>query len=135
MTKPYSQEIKMQTANSRATLSILLAFIILGVCLGILMIMSRQTDFVRAQSLQDRVFKQDEPNPANKYFFSEETPLGGWLAQADFDISQTHDPDVPAVIAGIRSYVGKGNWLKQLMIQSVVLNNHTAKSVSAVKFG
>jgi hypothetical protein len=67
----------MQTANTRPTLSNLIAFIILGVCLGLLAIMSLQTDFVIAQSPQDHIFNQDkEPNPTNKYFFSEETPLG-----------------------------------------------------------
>lgn len=40
----------MQTANTRPTLSNLIAFIILGVCLGLLAIMSLQTDFVIAQS-------------------------------------------------------------------------------------
>jgi hypothetical protein len=77
----------------------------------------------------------DKPGPENGYKFSEATPSGNWLAQADLDISQTHDPDVPVVLAGIRSYVGKGNWLKQLMIESVVLNSHTFQTVSAVKFG
>lgn len=45
------------------------------------------------------------------------------------------NPDIPVVIAGIKSYVGKGNWRKQLMIESVVLKNRTLQAVLAVSFG
>lgn len=92
----------------------------------------------RANS-QDPVHKltatKDKPGPENAYHFSDETPSGDWLAQPDIDFLQSNNPDIPVVIAGIKSYVGKGNWLKQLMLESVVLKNRTFHSVSKVKFG
>jgi len=67
----------MQTPSGRPTLSNFIAFVILGICAGLLMIMSLQSDFVRAQTAADHIFNQDkQPNPTNKYFFSEATPLG-----------------------------------------------------------
>jgi hypothetical protein len=52
---------------------------------------------------------------------------------ADFDINQTHDPTIPVVIAVIKSYVGKGNWRKHLMIERIVLKNRTSKAIKTYK--
>lgn len=87
---------------------------------------------------------QDRPNikvedervsPANNYGFSEATPFGSWSAQADIDTTQLDDPHVPVVIAGFRVYAGKGDWGKQLMIQSVTVTNRSSKAVAKVKLG
>jgi len=75
------------------------------------------------------------PTAANNYGFSEPSPAGDWVVRADFDISQSNDPDVPVVLAGIRMYGGKGAWQKQLMIESVTLSNRTQKQIQEVKLG
>jgi len=125
----------MPTALSRVPLSSLLAFLILALCLGILTIAALQNDLVRGQSSRNSASIRETPNPDNNYLFTEATPGGDWLAQSDFDISQTNDSEIPVVIAGARTYMGKGKWQKQLMIQEVVLKNHTDKRVSAITFG
>jgi hypothetical protein len=54
---------------------------------------------------------------------------------ADFDLSQIDNSDIPVVIVGIRSYVGKGNWRKHIMIESVVLKNRSVKALKAFRLG
>jgi hypothetical protein len=69
------------------------------------------------------------------YGFSEITPPGKWSAVAEFDVSQTNDPDIPVVIVGLGSYAGKGAWAKQLMVDNVTLRNRTQKQLRSVKLG
>jgi len=116
-------------ANGIICLTVLTGF------LAVLGINIRHTDFVSAQETKDSK-KEQRPKPENNYLFSESPPLGDWLFEsADMDIAQTHDPNNPVVIAGIRSYVGKGNWRKHLMIESIVLKNRTSKTIRAFKLG
>lgn len=111
--------------------------VLLGVLpgfLGVLIIQAYSVDIVRAQA--DKSAAQEKtPSPANNYLFSETTPSGDWLAQAEFDMFQTTDPNTPVVIAAIRSYIGKGDFRKHLMIESVVLKNRTAKAIRGFKLG
>lgn len=79
--------------------------------------------------------EDERVSPANNYGFSEITPLGAWSAQADIDRAQLDDPNVPVVVAGLRIYAGKGDWRKQLMIQSVTVSNRSLKAVAKVKLG
>ena len=79
--------------------------------------------------------EDERVSPANNYGFSETTPVGAWSAQADIDTAQLDDPQVPVVVAGFRIYAGKGDWRKQLMIQSVTVTNRSSKAVSKVKLG
>lgn len=97
----------------------------------------RHAKFVSAQeSGASKKEQRPKPGPENNYFFSEHGPAGDWLFEsADMDIAQAHDPNNPVVIAGIRSYVGKGNWRKHLMIESIVLKNRTSKTIRAFKLG
>ncbi|MBA3356981.1 MAG: hypothetical protein H0U18_13790 [Pyrinomonadaceae bacterium] len=98
------------------------------------MLKPQSQNFVKAQS--DQGLEQTEkPSAANNYGFSERSPSGDWVVRADFDVFQSNNPDVPVVLSGIRSYTGKGAWLRQLMIESVILNNRTAKPVERVKLG
>ena len=106
---------------------------ILITCFGFLLLISGRSSSSNLQGNQ--TFVRDKPRPENAYRFSDSTPAGEWMAQPDIDTVQSNDPDSPVVIAGIRSYMGKGNWKKQLMIESVVLKNHTPQTVSAVRFG
>ena len=69
------------------------------------------------------------------YGFSEATPPGDWAAIAEFDVSQTSDPDVPVVIVGLSSYSGKGQWAKQLMVDEVSLRNRSPNPVRFVRLG
>lgn len=105
---------------------------------GFALLMVR-TSRSNAISLQDSTNKAaphpDKPTPQNGYRFSDVTPSGDWLAQPDADVLQSSNPQNPVVIAGLRSYVGKGNWRKQLMIDSVILKNQTSRSVKAVRLG
>lgn len=75
------------------------------------------------------------PTVANNYGFSEPSPAGNWVVRADIDLSQSDNPDVPVVLAGIRMYGGKGAWRKQLMIESATLSNRTHKQIQAIKLG
>lgn len=82
------------------------------------------------------------PKPAKKqreilppYGFTEITPAGKWHAAADFDISQTHDPDVPVVIVAMSSYAGKGAWAKQFMVDEVTIKNNSSNPIKSVRLG
>lgn len=94
---------------------------------------SHWENLIEAQGHQTS--NQNKRSPENNYGFSEEAPEGDWSAQTDIDVAQSNDPNVPVVIAGIRSYAGKGKWRKHVMLESVVLKNHSDKAVRAVKFG
>ncbi len=119
------------TSNARLFLDIgLSAFAML---LALTLISSARVDLVKAQS--KKISDQEKQSPSNNYGFSEEAPSGDWSAQSDIDVSQSDDPNVPVVIAGIRSYAGKGRWGKHVMVESVVLKNQTEKAVEGVKFG
>lgn len=69
------------------------------------------------------------------YGFSEATPPGRWAAIAEFDVTQTNDPDIPVVIVGLASYAGKGEWAKQLMVDDVTLRNRSGNLIESVKLG
>ncbi len=91
---------------------------------------NRSVQDKRANKVED-----ERVSPANNYGFSESTPVGVWSARADIDTTQVNDPYVPVVIAGVRTYAGKGNWGKQLMIQGVTLKNRGPKAIAKVKLG
>lgn len=114
----------------------LFVLLVLTAGFGYLMVGASQSS---STDLQDQARKtestSDKPGPENGYKFSEASPTGDWLAQADIDVIQSNDPNNPVVIAAIRSYVGKGSWRKQLMIESVTLKNRTTKSVKAIRLG
>jgi len=78
---------------------------------------------------------QERSAIANNYGFSEATPPGNWSATAVFDLEQVHDPRLPAVIVGIRSYAGKGKWGKQLMVDTVTVKNQSETPIDSVKLG
>jgi hypothetical protein len=42
---------------------------------------------------------------------------------------------MPVIIVAIRTYVGKGNWRKHQMIESIVLKNRSPKAIAAFKLG
>lgn len=88
----------------------------------------------RAQSTSEPT-KERKKTVLPPYGFSEITPPGQWSAVAEFDVSQTNDPDIPVVIVGLGSYAGKGAWAKQLMVDNVTLRNRTEKQITAVKLG
>lgn len=109
-----------------------LFFIIIVCCFIAILVTPTQLDFARAQL--GKGANPERLSAANNYGFSETTPSGDWVAQADFDIFQSND-SMPVVLAGIRTYTGKGAWRKQLMIESVTLKNQSQKSIDAVKLG
>lgn len=120
-----------ETAKSLA--KVIFALLLVTGCLGMLIIKARDVDFVLAQAKKNP--KEDKrPSPENNYLFSEATPAGDWLGQAEFDISQ-YDPKMPVIIVGIRSYVGKGNWRKHLMIESIVLKNRSPNAIKSFRLG
>lgn len=83
---------------------------------------------------QQKKYAEDPPGPDNHYHFTEPTPAGEWLFRtANFDIEQTNDPSVPAVIAGIRLYTGTGEWRKHLMIESLVLKSRVSIPVTQIR--
>ena len=107
---------------------------ILSACLAGLAITARRGIPALAQRTEDS--KKKKPRAENNYLFTEQTPGGTWLFEAaDFDFEQTHDPSLPVVIAAIRSYVGRGNWRKHLMIESIVLKNRTTKTIRDFRLG
>lgn len=74
------------------------------------------------------------PGPENNYYFSEAGPAGDWFFRgADFDINQTANASLPVVIGGLSMYMGKGNWLRHLMIESIVLRNRSGKPIEAFR--
>jgi hypothetical protein len=104
-------------------------------CFGTLIVNSSQPSYASTQEPVRKLnMTRGTPLPENAYHFSEATPAGDWVAQPDIDIFQSNNPDIPVVIAGVRSYVGKGNWRKQLMLENVVLKNRTPQAVKAVRF-
>lgn len=109
-----------------------LFFITIVSCFVAIWVTPTQLEFAHAQWSQGA--NRERPNAANNYGFSEATPSGDWVAKADFDIFQSHD-SMPVVLAGIRTYNGKGAWRKQLMIESVTLKHQSQKSIDAVKLG
>ena len=92
---------------------------------------------VQEQRPRAKKVKVEDPriSPINNYGFSESTPFGTWSVRVEMDQTQSPDPYVPVVVASLRSYAGKGNWGKQLMIESVTLKNRTDRTVAAVKLG
>ena len=114
-----------------------LARIALGVITltGVIVLLTLNSNKPRTVAQISRPMKPNKPLPENNYFFTELTPAGDWLAEPDFDITQTHDPTVPGVIAAIRSYVGKGNWRRHLMIESIVLKNRLPVAISKFRLG
>jgi hypothetical protein len=135
----------LSTANSKLYRSGFLLFGAIGL-LGLVLLQEPSPSFVESTEAKASAARKanqkarndaqaERESPANNYGFSNSTPSGNWSAQADIDLSQTNDPNVPVVIAGLRSYAGKGNWQKQLMIQSVILKNNTPNTVRSVKLG
>lgn len=121
--------------NSLTRFGKLLVCAVLIGCFGFLLLESDPSQANPQNPVRKPTPTKDKPRPDNAYHFSDPTPSGDWLGQPDIDILQSNNPDIPVVIAGIKSYVGKGNWRKQLMLESVVLKNRTFQAVSAVKFG
>jgi hypothetical protein len=117
----------MSKATSNTRLSLGLGLCAFAILLGLVRINSAPVDLVKAQS--DKVSNQDKRSPANNYGFSEEAPGGDWSAQSDIDVTQSNDPNVPVVIAGIRSYAGKGKWGKHVMVERSLLRT-TLKKLS-----
>jgi len=78
--------------------------------------------------------QRPQPGPDNNYYFSEPGPAGNWFFRgADFDTNQTNNASLPVVIGGVTMYMGKGNWLKYLMIESIVLVNRSGKPIKAFR--
>ena len=74
-----------------------------------------------------------KPAPENRYFFTDPTPSGEWSARVETDPDQRVDPYAPVAVVSVRSYAGKGQWGRQLMIESISLKNRTAGKISGVK--
>ena len=74
-----------------------------------------------------------KPTPENRYFFTDPTPFGEWTARVETDPDQRVDLYAPVAVASIRSYAGKGQWGRQLMIESISLKNRTIGKISGVK--
>lgn len=124
----------MSSTNQKVHVSPFVLLTLFTFLLFAIMVKPNHGNLASAQWDQD--FNLDKaPNAGNNYGFSEASPLGDWVVRADFDVFQSNDPDVPVVLAGIRTYTGKGAWRKQLMIEGVTLNNRTPKVIQAVKFG
>jgi hypothetical protein len=113
----------------------MLCLFLLAGFVTVLIIKGRKANLVSAQATKNQK-EERRPKSDNNYLFSEPPPLGNWLFQAaDIDTDQTHDPTLPVVIAAIRSYVGKDNWRKHLMIESIVLKNRTDKAIRDYRLG
>jgi hypothetical protein len=122
---------------------LLLILLVAGVLISATLLLAARANENR---LTDRVLQEVEP-PATQttkvhkkrilppYGFSETTPQGSWAAIAEFDISQTDDPNTPVVIVGLASYGGKGQWAKQVMVDEVTVRNRTSNFVKSVKLG
>jgi len=88
---------------------------------------------VLAQS-DKAVTQRPRPGPENNYYFSEPGPAGNWFFPgADFDTNQTNNANLPVVIGGLTMYMGKGDWLRHLMIESIVLRNRSGKPIKAFR--
>jgi len=99
------------------------------------LVVKRHADFVLPEA-NANANQNQRPGPENNYFFSEPTPSGDWFFRgADFDIQQAHDDRNPVGIGGITSYMGKGNWLRHLMIESIVLINRQPTPITGFKLG
>src|SRR6266536_3494706 len=96
---------------------IILGLVLLVSCLGFLIIKARHVDLASAQETKKpKEDQRPKPKPENNYFFTEHGPVGDWFFEsADMEL-QSRDPNIPVVIGGIRSYMGRGDWLKHLMI-------------------
>ena len=87
-----------------------------------------------AQSLEEKT-KQHKKEIPPPYGFSEQTPPGDWAAIAEFDVNQKDDPYAMAIIVGLASYGGKGQWAKQLMVQDVTIRNRSTSVIKSIKLG
>lgn len=65
----------MLKENAKGLARLVVAVIIVGSFIGILIINARRADFVLAQA-NERLEKNQRPNPENNYLFSEATPSG-----------------------------------------------------------
>lgn len=127
----------MQTINSRATLPNLIAFIILGVCLGVLIVISLQTNFVRAQSQRSdpRIVNGkrlvDKEAPSERTSFTENGPPGRWSGSIIPD--QTRDSsNSPVVVIGNSTLMGDAK-LRNLQLTQVTLKNYSSKALLAIQ--
>ena len=120
--------------NSRTRRLGLVVFVLLCACLSALAFLRSGSTTVVTDN--NALASRQEQSPMQKdYGFSVTTPKGNWSATADIDLQQTDDPNIPVAVVGVRSYAGKGDWGRQLMIDTVTIHNRSAKAVSAVKLG
>lgn len=127
----------MRTTNGRATPSNLVAFIILGVCFGVLVIISLQNNFVRAQSqrsdpniINGKRLADKEP-PAERTSFTENGPTGRWSASVIPDLSRNSTTS-PVVVKGTATLMGNAQW-RNLQLTHVTLKNYSSKTVLGVQ--
>ena len=72
--------------------------------------------------------------PAADYsrYFTEASPKGKWYVSASGDPSQASDNDVPVLVMGVQSLLGRGE-SADLIVNRVVLKNKTQRTIKAVK--
>ncbi len=120
--------------SARTLLLVRIACAVLTACLPALLLLKIINADVTTTTTNP-FSNQERSAIANNYGFSEATPPGNWSATAVFDLEQVHDPRLPAVIVGIRSYAGKGKWGKQLMVDTVTVKNQSETPIDSVKLG
>ncbi|HSE30606.1 MAG TPA: hypothetical protein VLA93_03410 [Pyrinomonadaceae bacterium] len=126
--------------NSRTRVSVTLLVCSAAALISATGLLSTRANETPLTKFQDVAPTQPQTKKPKKrvlppYGFSETTPPGTWAAIADFDISQTRDPDIPVIIVGLSSYAGKGLWAKQIMVDEVTIRNRSATSIDSVRLG
>ena len=76
--------------------------------------------------------KQGRPAADYSRYFTEASPKGKWYVSASGDPSQASDTNVPALVMGVQSLLGRGE-SADLIVNRVVLKNVTQRTIRSVK--
>ena len=125
----------MSKGTAKVVVRLVVTILVFGACVWVIN-KDREVDLASAQATKTpKEDQRPKPKPENNYFFTERGPSGDWFFEvADFEL-QSRDPNIPVVIGGIGSYMGRGDWQKHLMIENIVLVNRTPKVIKSFRLG
>jgi hypothetical protein len=76
--------------------------------------------------------KEGRPTADYSRYFTERSPKGKWYVSASADPSQASYNDVPVLIMGVQSLLGRGE-SADLIVNKVVLRNTTQRTIKALR--